>query len=354
MSNFKIINPMEQSITCIPNIFIDRYMASANGSFVKVYLYLLRHSCDGSHTLSVSSMADALDNTEADILRALRYWNNENVLEVTFQDKEVTSISILSLCEQENVSATSERIPSEVVVSQTPAQAQTSDKVIPLPERHTYSPMEAEVLQRDSEVSTVLTLAETMMGEPLTNPHIQLILYLMSDLGFSSDLVIYLYETSLAKGKKAPRYLEAVALNWAKKGIMSVAEAEEESSMFNTKYNIVSKTLGITRQLAPPERAIIDSWEKYYFSEAIITEACKRTIIQTGDQNLNYTGRILSDWYKKGVHSLADVKNLDENFHKKKQNTAKQPATKNQFQNFSQRTYSDKEFVSLEKQLLQK
>ena len=30
------------SSTCVPNIFIDKYMTSANGEFVKIYLYLLR------------------------------------------------------------------------------------------------------------------------------------------------------------------------------------------------------------------------------------------------------------------------------------------------------------------------
>lgn len=365
MSNFTISNSNIESVTCISNAFIDTYLPSANGSFVKVYLYLLRHSGDVSHTLSVSRMADALENTEADIIRALRYWNKEHVLQVEFQEEQVTSITFLPLGVTPSLSATQETADNAVKhaeernaeESQTSSlSANTSSKVLQLPEKHTYSPMEAEILQRDSEVKTVLTLAETMMGEPLTNPHIQLILYLMSDLGFSSELVIYLYETSLAKGKKAPRYMEAIALNWAKKGIQTTAEAEEESSLFNTKYNIVAKTLGITRPLAPPERAIIDGWEKYCFSESIIVEACRRTIVQTGDQNLNYTGKILADWSKNGVRSLADIQKLDENFHKEKQTTKKQnPVSKNnQFQNFSQRTYSEQDFVSLEKQLLRK
>ena len=30
------------SSTCVPNIFIDKYMTSANGEYIKIYLYLLR------------------------------------------------------------------------------------------------------------------------------------------------------------------------------------------------------------------------------------------------------------------------------------------------------------------------
>ena len=29
-------------VTVVPNIFIDQFMPSANGAYVKVYLYLLR------------------------------------------------------------------------------------------------------------------------------------------------------------------------------------------------------------------------------------------------------------------------------------------------------------------------
>lgn len=47
----------------VANEFIDRYMADANGEYVKVYLYLLRHA---SEKLDVGTIADALNHTEAD------------------------------------------------------------------------------------------------------------------------------------------------------------------------------------------------------------------------------------------------------------------------------------------------
>ncbi|MBP3702347.1 MAG: DnaD domain protein [Lachnospiraceae bacterium] len=375
MSDFTLNHLNIQSVTCIPNAFIDTYLASANGSFIKVYLYLLRHCAvtpaDGTGTvLSVSRMADDLENTEADILRALRYWHKEQVLYVAFEQDEATSamkVTEVTFLPLQTQTQQPEQLPHQPQSEQqtthdtiTPSQS----KVIQLPKRHHYTPVEAEVLQRDMEVSSVLTLVETMMGEPLTSPHVQLILYLMSDLDFSSDLVVHLYETSLNNGKKAPRYLETVALNWAKKGIHTVEEAKAESYQFNTKYNIVTKTLGITRQLAPAERAVIDSWDTYHFSEAIIAEACRRTIMQTGDQSLSYAGKILEDWNKKQVHSLADIEKLDADFKNEKKtvgrnaslknSTPKGSTSKNQFQNFTQRTYSDSDFATLEKQLLRK
>ena len=57
--------------TMVANEFIDRYMAGANGEYVKVYLYLLRHQ---SEALDIGAIADALNHTESDVRRALGYW----------------------------------------------------------------------------------------------------------------------------------------------------------------------------------------------------------------------------------------------------------------------------------------
>ena len=55
--------------TIVQNTFIDRYMAAANGEYVKVYLLLLRLA--GSRELTVSQIADRLDITEKDVMRAI-------------------------------------------------------------------------------------------------------------------------------------------------------------------------------------------------------------------------------------------------------------------------------------------
>ena len=61
--------------TAVSNYFIDTLMPQANGEFVKIYLYLLRCVSAGHISLSVSEMADLFNQTEADILRGLRYWD---------------------------------------------------------------------------------------------------------------------------------------------------------------------------------------------------------------------------------------------------------------------------------------
>ena len=64
-------------VTVLSNIFIDHYMVQAGGEFVKVYLMLLRLSGDPGQELTVAQIADRMNCTEADILRALRYWEKK-------------------------------------------------------------------------------------------------------------------------------------------------------------------------------------------------------------------------------------------------------------------------------------
>ena len=75
-----IRNDRKFSATAVSNLFIDRYMPSANGAYVKVYLYLLRCMSGSGEPFTLSGAAEKLDETEKDILRALSYWEKSHVL----------------------------------------------------------------------------------------------------------------------------------------------------------------------------------------------------------------------------------------------------------------------------------
>lgn len=88
-------NCFQENSTVVANDFIDNYMARANGEYVKVYLLLLRHARDPEFSLSVSALADCLDCTEKDILRALGYWAKAGMLRVEYDESgDVSCITI--------------------------------------------------------------------------------------------------------------------------------------------------------------------------------------------------------------------------------------------------------------------
>ena len=59
MTKLTLTNCVQGYATLVENEFIDKYMAEANGEYVKVYLLLLRYKCDPSVNLGVSEIADS-------------------------------------------------------------------------------------------------------------------------------------------------------------------------------------------------------------------------------------------------------------------------------------------------------
>lgn len=81
--------PWASDITLVPNRFLDEHMFQANGEFVKIYLYMLRCAPDSLPCLSL--LADKMSCTERDILRAIRYWEKEGLLQIGLNDEQKIS-----------------------------------------------------------------------------------------------------------------------------------------------------------------------------------------------------------------------------------------------------------------------
>ena len=71
MNNLNLYSETVSGYTAVSDLFIDEYVPSANGDFVKVYLYLLRLLTRKNSSLSISSLADTFNQTENDVMRAL-------------------------------------------------------------------------------------------------------------------------------------------------------------------------------------------------------------------------------------------------------------------------------------------
>jgi len=95
MGNIKLEKAGNQSITTISNYFIDEYMPHANGEFIKIYIYLLRIAENPIGEFSLSTIADIFNHTEADVMRALRYWEKLGLLSISYDEfKTLSSIKL--------------------------------------------------------------------------------------------------------------------------------------------------------------------------------------------------------------------------------------------------------------------
>ena len=98
MDNILLCSNHIPLVTSIHNTFIEKYMLRANGSYVKVYLYLSKCIQAGQDDLSISSLADKMENTEKDIIRALNYWEKQGLLRITRSEdgSEILGIDVLN------------------------------------------------------------------------------------------------------------------------------------------------------------------------------------------------------------------------------------------------------------------
>lgn len=343
MSNFILKTESSAGATSVSNHFLDYYMPKANGEYVKVYLCLLRSLQGQADQLSVIGLADQLDLTETDVLRALKYWEKQHLLKLECDRSNVLQgIYILEV-----------PTPDTDTVNLRAQNRPDTDRGT-LPARKSYSRDEMVRFSGQAECRQLLFVCEQYLKKTLSPSEIEVILYFYDQLHFSADLIEYLVEYCVCKGSRSIHYIETVALAWAEAGIATVEQAKERTTTYTRNCFAIMKALGINdRNPVEPELKYIEKWLKEYdFTLDLILEACRRTMEQLHKPNFEYADRILKRWTESKVHTLDDVNVLDAE-HKKKSSARKKTGERplgTRFSNFDQRDY---DFDELEKQLLQ-
>lgn len=363
MNTITINTDRKFSATVVPNIFIDRYMPSANGAYVKVYLYLLRCLSGTENGFSLSTAADAIDETEKDIMRALSYWEKCHVLSLSRTDDVLSGITLLEL--NHDTAELAEPVHTGTLISleQHRKDMQSSPEKAPVEEEYkhpTYTDAELEKLRAKSDLTFVLNAVELYLERLLTPQDINLVAYLHEGLSFSTDLILHLYEYCISKNKKKCEYIEKVAISWHKDGVDSVEKAQEYSLKYDACFNAVNKGFSLGRLPIGPERDFIKKWSSYRFPAEVLEEACNRTILNIGKPDFKYADRILESWHSANVSSIADIRTLDTAHEQQKKNSSGTtgnvtPMTRSaaNYNSYPQRQYSGEELSDLEKRLLQ-
>lgn len=347
----------ERGNTAVSNIFIDEYMADANGEYVKIYLYLLRCMNSGEESILISRMADKFDHTEKDIRRALRYWEKVKLLRLEFDEEDqLTGIYLVDTAKTKKTrkgkgDSVSLRRESKTEES----RAEKVSEEMP-PTKTYYTKGDVESFSREEAVQEMLYAAERMCGRTLSQTDLSTILYWFDELGFKEDLIEYLVEYNVENGHKSLRYMEKVALSWKEAGIVTVEDAKEHVKTRSSIYNKVMKCFGITgRSLGETELAYLEKWKKEYrFTDKMIVEACNRTMTAIHKPSFEYADSILSNWMEHKITNMTEVTEADAAYRKiqsaaEKEQTAarKKISTVNKFNNFEQRTYN---YEQIEKQ----
>ena len=375
-------------ITTIYNSFIEDYMPAANGNYVKVYLYIAKCLQAKESNFSISSLADQLENTEKDILRALMYWEKKGLMSLN-RDKatgEILGLEMLipfaerdfdtyentakesaaSLGVDSDLSETGaldrrnsdlsetgvldrrnsdfsetdaantstyessgtdapSNVNSDVHRASNSAQEKNSSAVKPIQ----VPPEQIQELSANEDFVWVCNVVESYLERPMKPTEIQLITYLYGTLHFSRELILHLYDYCISMGKTACNYIQTVALSWHEQGIKTPEQAQNASVRYLASYNAVSKALGLGRGLAEIEKKYVDHWQNDWNMDlSVILEACNRTVLKLHHADFKYTEGILSHWNEQNVRTLQGVEQSDLHYAQtKEQKEKKKPST---------------------------
>lgn len=389
MNRINIYRNTYKEQTAISNVFIDEFMAEANDAQLKIYLFLIRMMSANLPT-SVCDIADKFNYTEKDVLRALSFWESRQLLSLDYDAAgNLCGIQVLSLDDPHHTDvmhssaingtnmhtssingakayAAGSRIkpvlsfvkPSYDLLGQPPkATAPNSEAFIaPSPKeasaqvRPSYTMDEIRNFKEDEEAGQLLFVAEQYFGRPLTRSDIETLLFIYDKLEMSIDLIDYLIQHCIERGKKDIRYIEKVALAWSEQGITTPDQAKASSKGYDKTVYTIMQSLGKYSTPAPKELEYITKWTtEYGFMMDVIQEACDKTVIATDKNRFAYADGILGRWYKAGVHHKSDIPVMDTTKPAANTNQNSQGPRPNQFNRFEQNNY---DFDNLEASLL--
>lgn len=361
MSEINLNVTVNTNATIISNAFIERFINDANASHIRFYLYLMYYS-KNHRSFSISNACDFLDDSERDVIRSINYWEKQGVFKVTRTDKNtITSISIsdpsISDYEAEDTTpAAGEAKAEEIKAYEINPEEGSANEPLSL---FTYE--EEEETGCDFDLKQVIAAAGKYAGRTLSGSEIDFICDLNEKLGFSAELISYLYEyCCLTREKSRFSYIQKVALAWAEKNIKTIEAAQIEAKTFNKENSLVMKSFGLTRLPGVSEKQYIDRWfHEYKMSEEMVAEACDRALLALNKPSFSYADGVIKKWFAKGIKDLHGVAEDDKLHHMTKQNlhvvmdNSPKPLN-NRFNNFEQRSYSGEEMADITKKLLKK
>ena len=199
MGVFTILSDLDSDSTVISNLFIDEYMLDASDCQIKVYLYLVRMMSAG-RAASISDMAEQFGHPQKEILHALKFWEKSGLL--SLQCDRAGRLVSIHLCEIKPrvIVRDPETDDAGRVVSIEPLLSDTQEKK-PV-ERARLSKEAIEAFGKEEDNQALVYLAEKYIGKTLSVRELESLCYISDNLHFSFDLIDYLIQYCVGRGKR--------------------------------------------------------------------------------------------------------------------------------------------------------
>lgn len=259
---------ISQNFVVVPCDFIEKLMPKANPTFVKVYLYALMLASRGE-SVDSEVIAKKLELLESDVLQAMRYFEEKGVFSGAENQHKITA--------------------------------------------------EPEEIQNREDLKEMLMLAQEVLGKTLSSTDTKTLYWIHENLGFPMEVVLVLLEYCVSINKRAMSYIEQVAISWHDRGITTLEEADsflKAQADKSEAYLTIKKIFGInSRDFTSIEKNYINTWlTNYGMTEEMVALAYEYSILRINKLSFPYIDKIIEQWFKKGIHTIADAEADNDEF----------------------------------------
>ncbi len=321
-----------QNSFTVNNIFVDKFLCDSNGSFVKVYLYILRHAL--KNDISISRIACDLNLLESDVVRAFKYWNKAGVIKFKHYSDDDYSVEFLNLSDLLH----EEKDGHDNAAADNPEKIETksSTKANTLPTAVMYTKSDINNYMKNNDgIRHMFLISSQLLNRALSDTDRKIIFSFYDYLKLPVEVIFTLLEYCVSIGKTNMRYIEKVAYTWADSEINTLAKAsnfvkeQTEVSKLSKKYKDMFKITG--RDLTETEETMLKSWiYELKASDDMIKSAYETTVANTGKIAFKYMDAVLRNTFepkKSNVSYSAASK--------------ERPQPKNAFQNYDENDITD-------------
>ena len=300
------------SSTQIPDIFFSEYLSSANGDFIKVYLYLLFLS-KYDKDIKINYLSKKLGLSLNTIQDAIKYWEEQEVLTKKSNGYILNNLQEIELY--------------KLYKPKTSLSAEQVQK-------------SAESQKRANAIEYINNKYFSGLMPTTWYPDIEL---WFKKYSFDEEVMIALFSYCFDKSALHRNYIKAVADAWSKNNIKTYNDLEsyyEKQEKINKIANSISKKLGLNRGLTQYEFAYIEKWNiDYNYPLEVIEIALKKTTSKA-NPNFDYLDKLLTDWHDRNLKTVDEIQKYLADLKQKNKNIKELEKTTN-YQKYDQRTYTN-------------
>ena len=301
------------SNTEIPDVFFTEYLSSANGDYIKVYLYILFLS-KYDKDIKINDLSKKLALPLKTIQEAFKYWEEAGVL-----IKKHTGYILVNLQEVELLKLYSPKLTSSPEDIKKNAKNQYRAKAIENINNQFFQGIMSPSWYSDIDMW-------------------------FKKYNFDEQVMLALFNYCFDHSALHRNYIQVVADSWYKNNIRSFSDLykyyEKQEKISSVKKSIIKK-LGLNRNLTVYEDAYVEKWTiDYGYSLDIIEIALKKT---TSKSNISfeYLNKIISDWHDRNLKTATEIQEYIQMSKQKQENIKDMKKQVSNYNNSNQRTYDN-------------